>query len=88
MKTRILKPVLSFSAVAFAVLAAFAFSTAPQKTSLVDVTGLDPNNDCEPTSTQCTTISGTPVCTNGINGPQLFDMNLSQTDCNVELYRK
>ena len=88
MKKTILKPVLSFSAVAFSVFAAFAFSPTPQRATLVDVWGSDPSNNCETTTTKCTTVSGTPVCTNLIDGQQLFDMNANQTDCNIELYRK
>lgn len=87
MKTTILKPVFTLSAVAFAVFAAFAFSTAPQKAAVIDIWGLNPLEDCDVTTVRCTTTEG-PVCTQGVGGTQLYNMNSAQTACNVELYRK
>ncbi len=85
METRILKPALSLSAIAFAVFAAFAFSTVPQKAEVVDIYGRNPEEDCKITDVLCTDNSANPVCQ--LEDVDLFEMN-SATSCTKPLYRK
>lgn len=87
MKTRILKPALSLSATAFAVFAAFAFSTAPEKEKLIDVFGHNPAEDCDVTEVECTTIQNDNLCTIQSGTQQLFEMS-SPTECATPLWKK
>jgi len=87
MNTKVLRPALSISAIAFAVFAAFAFSAVPEKGKLIDVYGHNPLEDCDVTTVQCSTIQNPNVCRVSSGGQQLFNMS-SPTECNVELYRK
>lgn len=85
MKTKILKSVFSFAAVAFAVFAAFAFSTS-ENSDVVDVWGHNPLDDCDVTSVLCQTQESNQTCKTTA-GVDLFGMS-SETDCIIELYRK
>jgi hypothetical protein len=87
MNTKVLRPALSLSAIAFAVFGAFAFSSVPEKGKLIDVYGHNPLEDCDVTTVQCSTAQSSNVCRVSSGGQQLFDMS-SPTQCNVELFRK
>lgn len=87
MNIKILKPALSLSAIAFAVFAAFAFSSAPEKGKLIDVWGHNPAEDCDVTTVRCSNVQNPTLCRLTVGGQQLFDMS-SPTQCNVELYKK
>lgn len=62
MNTKVLRPALSLSAIAFAVFGAFAFSSVPEKGKLIDVYGHNPLEDCDVTTVQCSTVDNPNVC--------------------------